>query len=63
MPDKFTYLVRLTGKSRQEIIGILPDWWDDAVLDTPAGWCEACVIISRALNIPIRHLLEANPHT
>jgi hypothetical protein len=35
---------------------VLPDWWDDEICDTPAGFAEGCAILARLLGLDCRSL-------
>ncbi len=39
---------------------VLPDWWDDEIATSQAGFAQCAMIISRHLNLPIALLMNSN---
>ncbi|MEI7834266.1 MAG: hypothetical protein WCJ56_13845 [bacterium] len=42
---------------------VLPDWWDDEIATSPAGFAQGAMIIARHLNLPISSLMNSDADT
>lgn len=48
------------GFSRQFVKGVLPEWWDDSLANTPSGYQQAGMLLARLFNIRPSSLLSDN---
>jgi hypothetical protein len=48
------------GFTRQFVKGVLPEWWDDSLANTPSGYQEAGMLLARLFNIRPSSLLSDN---
>lgn len=53
--------IKKLGYTKPQIQSILPDWWDDAIANTPAGLQEATLILAKRLSINYSSLLTDEP--
>lgn len=54
--------LKTAGYSKPYVHSLLPDWWDDAIADSPAGFQQASLLLSRLFSIQPESLwAEAGP--
>ena len=39
------------GYGKRYVHSLLPDWWDDAIADTPAGFQQASLMLGRLFSV------------
>ena len=51
-PMKHLYeKLKTVGYAKKYVHSLLPDWWDDAIAETPAGFQQASLMLGRLFSI------------